>query len=90
LTAFDAPWRTVLPTDDDSSSMSSRTASVLLAWYQFYLNGNKTSGLFIGLWPPTILAFSSYLNQKAILKKLDQSLLSSTGSLDSLRKMITE
>lgn len=65
-------------------------ASVLLAWYQFYLKGNKTSGLFIGLWPPTILAFSSYLNQKAILKKLDQSLLSSTGSLESLRKMITE
>jgi hypothetical protein len=65
-------------------------ASVLLAWYQFYLKGNKTRGLFIGLWPPTILAFSSYLNQKAILDKLEQSLLSSPGGLESLRKMIVE
>jgi hypothetical protein len=65
-------------------------ASVLLAWHQFYLKGNKTRGLFIGLWPPTILAFSSYLNQRAILDKLDQSLLSSTGSFESLRKMLVE
>jgi len=65
-------------------------ASVLLAWHQFYLKGNKTRGLFIGLWPPTILAFSSYLNQRAILDKLDQSLLSSTGGFESLRKMIVE
>jgi len=65
-------------------------ASVLLAWQQFYLKGNKTRGLFIGLWPPTILAFSSYLNQRAILDKLDQSLLGSTGGFESLRKMIVE
>lgn len=65
-------------------------ASVLLAWHQFYLKGNKTRGLFIGLWPPTILAFSSYLNQRAILDKLDQSLLSSTGSFESLRNLLTE
>lgn len=64
--------------------------SVLLAWHQFYLKGNKTRGLFIGLWPPTILAFSSYLNQRAILDKLEQSLLSSPGGLESLRKMIVE
>ena len=65
-------------------------ASVLLAWYQFYLKGNKTQGLFIGLWPPTILAFSSYLNQKAILSKLEQSLLGSTGGFESIRKLIAE
>jgi len=65
-------------------------ASVLLAWHQFYLKGNKTRGLFIGLWPPTILAFSSYLNQKAILDKLDQSLLSTPGGFESLRKLLTE
>jgi len=65
-------------------------ASVLLAWHQFYLKGNKTRGLFVGLWPPTILAFSSYLNQRAILDKLDQSLLSTPGSFESLRKLIVE
>lgn len=33
--------------------------SVLLAWYQYYVRGNKEHGLFIGLWPPTMLAFSN-------------------------------
>ena len=65
-------------------------ASVLLAWHQFYLKGNKTRGLFIGLWPPTILAFSSYLNQKAILDKLDESLLSTPGGFESVRKLLGE
>ena len=60
-------------------------ASVLLAWHQFYLKGNKTRGLFIGLWPPTILAFGSYLNQQAILEKLEQSLLSTPGGFESLK-----
>jgi hypothetical protein len=35
--------------------------SVLLAWYQYYVRGNKEHGLFIGLWPPTMLAFSNAL-----------------------------
>jgi hypothetical protein len=65
-------------------------ASVVLAWYQFYLKGNKTRGLFIGLWPPTILAFAGYLNEKAILDKLDQTLLRSTDSFGSIRKIIGE
>lgn len=33
--------------------------SVMLAWYQYYIRGNKHHGLFIGLWPPTLLAFSN-------------------------------
>ncbi len=65
-------------------------ASVLLAWHQFYLKDNKTRGLFIGLWPPTILAFGSYLNQQAILDKLEQSLLSTPGGFESLRKLLGE
>lgn len=71
-------------------ALAASAASVLLAWYQFYLKGNKTQGLFIGLWPPTILAFAGYLNEKAIIDKLDQSLLRSTGGFDSIRKMISE
>jgi hypothetical protein len=45
-------------------------ASVALAWYQFFGRGNKMQGLFIGLWPPTILAFASYFNQKRMEEKL--------------------
>lgn len=40
--------------------------SVALALHQFFVRGNKEQGIFIGLWPPTILAFASYYNQKRI------------------------
>ncbi|GEM_PF-241917 len=59
-------------------------ASVLLAWYQFYLKENHTRGLFIGLWPPTILAFASVLNQRAMLDKLDRLLVGTTSRLETL------
>ena len=46
-------------------------ASVALSWYQFFGRGNKMQGLFIGLWPPTILAFANYFNQKRMEQKLN-------------------
>lgn len=45
--------------------------SVVLSWYQFYVRGNKEHGLFIGLWPPTLLAFSNALHLKDISRKLE-------------------
>ena len=45
--------------------------SVLLAWYQFYVRGNKEHGMFIGLWPPTLLAFSNAVRINAITEKLE-------------------
>ena len=47
-------------------------ASVLLSWYEFYYRGNKTGGIFVGLWPPTILAFASYLRQRGMEDELRQ------------------
>ncbi len=47
-------------------------ASVLFAWYQFYLRGNKAGGLFVGLWPPTILAFASYYKQSNMSDRMDR------------------
>ena len=44
-------------------------ASVLFSWYEFYVRGDKASGLFVGLWPPTILAFASYIQQKSEAKR---------------------
>lgn len=38
-------------------------AAVLLSWHQYFLRGNREMGLFVGLWPPTILAFASYFRQ---------------------------
>jgi hypothetical protein len=47
-------------------------ASVLLAWAVFYGKGDKEQGLFIGLWPPTLLAFASYFRQNKMEEKLDR------------------
>jgi hypothetical protein len=45
--------------------------SVLLAWYQFYVRGNKEHGLFIGLWPPTMLALSNAVRINEISEKIE-------------------
>ena len=45
--------------------------SVLLSWYQFYIRGNKEYGLFIGLWPPTLLAFSNAVRINDISRKVE-------------------
>ncbi|SDQ78959.1 hypothetical protein [Halopelagius longus] len=48
--------------------------SVLLSWYQFYVKGDKESGIFVGLWAPTLLAAASYVQQKDIARKFKQGL----------------
>lgn len=45
--------------------------SVLLSWYQFFVRGNKQYGLFIGLWPPTLLAFSNAIRINNISRKVE-------------------
>jgi len=51
-------------------------ASVLFAWYNFYVRGEKQTGIFVGLWAPTMLAAASYLQQKDIIRKFKQGLAS--------------
>ncbi|OVE86305.1 hypothetical protein [Natronolimnobius baerhuensis] len=46
-------------------------ASVALSWYYFFLRGDRQRGLFVGLWPPTILAFASYFNQRKMRQQLN-------------------
>ena len=45
-------------------------ASVFLAWYEYFVAGNKAMGLFVGLWPPTIFAFASYFNETRMADQL--------------------
>jgi len=45
--------------------------SVFLAWYQYYVRGNREHGLFIGLWPPTLLAFSNAVRINDISQKME-------------------
>lgn len=60
--------------------------SVLLSWYQFFVRGNRQLGIFVGLWPPTILAFANH----AKLQGLDRRLSSSGVERirDSLERMV--
>ena len=46
-------------------------ASVALSWYYFFVRGDRQRGLFVGLWPPTILAFASYFNQRRMRKQIE-------------------
>ncbi|AFO58252.1 MULTISPECIES: hypothetical protein [Natrinema] len=45
-------------------------ASVGLALYYYFIQGERELGTFVGLWPPTILAFASYFNQRRMRKQL--------------------
>lgn len=51
-------------------------ASVLFAWYNFYIRGEKQTGIFVGLWAPTMLAAASYLQQKDIIRRFKKGLAS--------------
>ena len=51
-------------------------ASVLFSWYNFYIRGEKETGIFVGLWAPTLLAAASYLQQKDIVRKFKKGLAS--------------
>lgn len=50
--------------------------SVLYSWYQFYIKGDTDTGLFVGLWAPTLLAAASYVQQKDALRKVKQGIAS--------------
>ena len=56
-------------------------ASVVLAWYQYFVRGNREMGLFVGLWPPTILAFASYFNQTRMGDQLRSAMGSGSSSI---------
>lgn len=47
--------------------------SVVLSLYLNYIRGNQQQAVFVGLWPPTFLAFASYFKQKDAADKLDRA-----------------
>ncbi|UPM44586.1 hypothetical protein [Halocatena salina] len=63
------------PTDRASSAAVVAAAmSVLYSWYVFFLQGKQRRGIFIGLWPPTILAFASYLEQTDMVENMQEEM----------------
>ena len=46
-------------------------ASVGLSVYYYFIRGERQLGTFVGLWPPTILAFASYFNQRKMRRQIE-------------------
>jgi len=62
-------------------------ASVVLSWYYFFAKGEREMGLFVGLWPPTILAFASYFKQTQIGDKLERA-TAGNSIVNSVERMV--
>lgn len=62
--------------------------SVLLSWYFFFVQGDQQRGIFVGLWPPTILAFSSYFAQTRMHDRVEEAMGQSSGVRESVQRMV--
>lgn len=61
------------PTEKASTAaVGAAAVSVLYSWYIFLIQGDHQRGVFVGLWPPTILAFASYLQQTDMVEQVQQ------------------
>ena len=64
-------------------------ASVLLSWYEFYGRGNKAEGIFIGLWPPTFMAFATYLKIRGLEDQLESTPFFGSDAGKALRRLLS-
>lgn len=62
-------------------TMMAAEAAVALSWYEFFVRDNKMRGLFVALWPPTILAFASYFHQKRMEEQMEAIAPSGLGNV---------
>ena len=63
-------------------------ASVVLSWYYFFAQDDREMGIFVGLWPPTIMAFASYFNQTKMSDQLRRATGSRGGLTESVQRMV--
>jgi hypothetical protein len=63
-------------------------ASVALSWFYFFARDDREMGLFVGLWPPTILAFASYFKQTRMSDRVDRAMGKSSGITKSVQRMM--
>jgi hypothetical protein len=52
----------------------------------FFIRGNQERGIFIGLWPPTFLAFASYFEQARMHNTIEH--LTGDRLMDRIEKML--
>lgn len=48
--------------------------SILYSWYNFYVKGDAHTGIFTGLWAPTLFAASNYVQQKDVIRRVREAL----------------
>ena len=63
-------------------------ASVVLSWYFYFVQGDKLTGLFVGLWPPTFLAFASYFEQTRMSDQLHKATGGGGGVVSSIERVM--
>lgn len=65
--------------------VAAASASVVMSLYTYFVKGNREMGIFIGLWPPTFLAFGSYFNQLRMKQRMNY-LTSSRGLMHAIER----
>jgi len=63
-------------------------ASVGLSLYLFFARGDRERGAFVGLWPPTILAFASYFRQTEMKTEFQRAMVQSEGMRGTVERII--
>ena len=63
-------------------------ASVALSWYAFFGRGDRELGLFVGLWPPTILTLANHFKQREFEQRIKMIPTAPVGS--NVRETIEE
>lgn len=61
--------------------------SVALSWYMFFVARDREMGVFVGLWPPTFLAFASYFRQTRMHETMTRA-MGSGGVVDRVEQMV--
>lgn len=62
-------------------------ASVALSWYYFFGKRDRMKGIFVGLWPPTLMAFASYFRQQKMRESMEHG---ATGVVTRVQRMMQE
>lgn len=62
-------------------------ASVALSWIMFFVVRDREMGLFVGLWPPTFLAFASYFRQTRMHDTMNRA-MGQEGIMGRIEQMV--
>ncbi len=68
--ATDAASVDELDIDGLDPAVGSAVASVFLALYYYYIRGQRDRGIFIGLWPATILGIAIIFRLEGLKRRL--------------------